>query len=342
MKGCIALSGFSYTPFLTKFRHFPPPSTFFVFSQMAGSSPSLPSHSTLLRNQIYCKNTINHVSKITTILHLSPTPEPSQTFNMFRNKYHQNGLLSILYSIGSKPLQLWQSQSTFSLPHHIAPRFHPTTPNQHIPSPPPSLPTVEDGQVQRITDPDLESSAIELIGQNISTSYITCPFRPDQTLAVNLPVIVLIIKSLNSSPSSFPSGTHTSDHKDSPDNHHHHQQQINQQNHFSFEVEILDTKGYHRKLRFSTFHTTTKKVSPTTCSMSLKLDPGWSSLAINLDDFVSQAYNTKYVETARVTIHANCRLRRVYFADKVQTEEELPVEYRCRSKSSNGVVGAAM
>jgi len=264
---------------------------------------------------------------------------------MFRNKYHQNGLLSILYSIGSKPLQLWQSQSTFH--YNIVSRILVFIQQHHhqsqlIPFPPPPLPpTVEDGQVQRITDPDLESSAIELTGQNISTSFITCPFKPDQTLAVNLPVIVLIVKSQNSSPSPSSSGTHTSDHKDSPGNHHHHQRQINQQNDFSFEVEILDTKGYHRKLRFSTFHTTTKTVSPTTCSMSLKLDPGWNSLAINLDDFVSQAYNTKYVETVRVTIHANCRLRRVYFADKVKTEEELPVEYRCRSQSSNGVVGAA-
>lgn len=267
---------------------------------------------------------------------------------MFRNKYHQNGLLSILYSIGSKPLQLWKSQSTFY--YHITSRLliFPTTTTPkptHIPSLPLSISprTVENGQVRRITDLDLESSAIELTGQNISTSYITCPFKPDQTLAVNLPVIVLIVKSLNSSPSS--SGTHSSDHKDSPDTHPHH----HENNNFSFEVEILDNKGYHRKLRFSTTfqntntNSTTKKVSPTTCSMSLQLDPGWNSLAINLEDFVSQAFNTKYVETVRVTIHANCRLRRVYFADKVLTEKELPVAYWCCSKSnsSSGVVVAA-
>ncbi|KAA0189817.1 cilia- and flagella-associated protein 20, partial [Fasciolopsis buskii] len=27
-------------------------------------------------------------------------------------------------------------------------------------------------------------------------------------------------------------------------------------------------------------------------------------------------------------IHANCRLRRVYFCDRVYTEEELPKEYK--------------
>jgi len=32
---------------------------------------------------------------------------------MFKNTY-QSGFLSILYSIGSKPLQIWDKQSTYS------------------------------------------------------------------------------------------------------------------------------------------------------------------------------------------------------------------------------------
>lgn len=41
-----------------------------------------------------------------------------------------------------------------------------------------------------------------------------------------------------------------------------------------------------------------------------------------------RAYGTNYMETQRVQIHANCRIRRVYFSDKLYTEEELPRDYR--------------
>ena len=37
---------------------------------------------------------------------------------------------------------------------------------------------------------------------------------------------------------------------------------------------------------------------------------------------------TNYVETLRVQIHANCRLRRVYFSDRLYAEEELPPEFK--------------
>jgi hypothetical protein len=37
---------------------------------------------------------------------------------------------------------------------------------------------------------------------------------------------------------------------------------------------------------------------------------------------------TNYIETLRVQIHANCRIRRIYFSDKLYTEEELPPEFK--------------
>lgn len=35
---------------------------------------------------------------------------------------------------------------------------------------------------------------------------------------------------------------------------------------------------------------------------------------------------TNYVETLRVQVHANCRIRRIYFSDRLYSEEELPPE----------------
>jgi hypothetical protein len=37
---------------------------------------------------------------------------------------------------------------------------------------------------------------------------------------------------------------------------------------------------------------------------------------------------TNYIETLRVQIHANCRIRRIYFSDRLYSEEELPPEFK--------------
>uniref|UniRef100_A0A1I8BAI0 DUF667 domain-containing protein n=1 Tax=Meloidogyne hapla TaxID=6305 RepID=A0A1I8BAI0_MELHA len=143
---------------------------------------------------------------------------------MFHNTF-QSGLLSILYSIGSKPLQIWDKN-------------------------------VRNGHIKRITDEDIHSLIIELMGAN-----------------------------------------------------------------------ILDDKGTKRRFRASNFQSTTR-VKPFICTMPLRLDEGWNQVQFNLSDFVKRAYGTSYVETLRVQIHANCRLRRVYFADRIYTEDELPAEFK--------------
>ena len=47
-----------------------------------------------------------------------------------------------------------------------------------------------------------------------------------------------------------------------------------------------------------------------------------------MSDFTRRAYGSNYVETLRLTLHANCRIRRVYFCDRLYTEEELPLEFK--------------
>lgn len=69
---------------------------------------------------------------------------------MFQNTY-QSGFLSILYSIGSKPLQIWDKSSNF---HHYL---------------------VHNGHIKRLTDQDIQSSVLEIMGTNVTTAYITCP-----------------------------------------------------------------------------------------------------------------------------------------------------------------------
>merc|ERR1719420_888122 len=56
-------------------------------------------------------------------------------------------------------------------------------------------------------------------------------------------------------------------------------------------------------------------------------DPN-KTLGIKLSDFTRRAYGTNYIETLRVQLHANCRIRRIYFSDRLYSEEELPPEFK--------------
>lgn len=83
---------------------------------------------------------------------------------MFKNKF-QSGFLSILYSIGSNPLQIWDKQT-------------------------------KNGYIKRITDNDINSSVLEIMGSNVSTTFITSPDNKKQTLGIKLPFLVMVIKNL--------------------------------------------------------------------------------------------------------------------------------------------------
>jgi Protein of unknown function (DUF667) len=182
---------------------------------------------------------------------------------MFRNTYQQ-GFLSILYSIGSKPLLIWDKQ-------------------------------VKNGHIKRMTDGDIQSSVLEIMGSNVSTTFISCPEDPNKTLSIKLPFLVMILKNLKK--------------------------------YFTFEVTILDDKNLRRRFRASNYQRTTR-VKPFICTMPMRLDEGWNQIQFNLADFTRRAYGTNYIETLRVQIHANCRVRRVYFSDRLYGEDELPSEFK--------------
>lgn len=182
---------------------------------------------------------------------------------MFKNTF-QSGFLSLLYSIGSKPLSIWSSE-------------------------------VENGHIKRLKDEDIQSSVLEVAGANVSTAYITCPADPAKTLGIKLPFLVMIVKNMNK--------------------------------YFTFEVQVLDDKNVRRRFRASNYQSTTR-VKPFICTMPMRLDEGWNQVQFNLADFVKRAYGTNYVETLRVQIHANCRLRRIYFSDRLYSEAELPPEFK--------------
>ena len=182
---------------------------------------------------------------------------------MFRNTF-QSGFLSILYAIGSKPLQIWRRN-------------------------------INNGYVKRITDFEMQSSVIEICGANVSTCFLTCPISPKQTLGIKMPFLVLLIKYLKK--------------------------------YFTFEVQVIDDKNVKRRFRASNYQSNTR-VKPFICTIPMKLDEGWNQIHFNLTDFTRRAYGTNYLETLRVQIHANCRIRRIYFTDQLLSSKSIPAEYR--------------
>jgi hypothetical protein len=59
---------------------------------------------------------------------------------------------------------------------------------------------VRNGHIKRITDADIQSSVLEIMGTNVSTTYIQCPSEKKKTLGIKLPFLVMIIKNVSIEP----------------------------------------------------------------------------------------------------------------------------------------------
>lgn len=81
-------------------------------------------------------------------------------------------IISKLFRCRSKPLQIWDKQ-------------------------------VRNGHIKRITDPDIQSSVLEIMGTNVSTTYVTCPADSKKVLGIKLPFLVMIIKNVRDDSSMY-------------------------------------------------------------------------------------------------------------------------------------------
>ncbi|KAE9024617.1 hypothetical protein PR001_g12632 [Phytophthora rubi] len=192
---------------------------------------------------------------------------------MFAQVY-QSGFISLLYSIGLRPLQLCEK-------HEEAP-----------------------GCVRRVLDEDVQSSVVELSADNLVHTWLRFPFgaeeqqqqhEPSASLHIRLRHLVLVLKNLDQ--------------------------------HVSLEVHVADDRGSRRRFRFSTFQ---KKsvVHPQIALLPLQLDSGWNQLRLDLAELMHNCYNERYAHAVSVQLHASCRVRRIYFADQMFSEAQLPAEFR--------------
>lgn len=240
---------------------------------------------------------------------------------MLRGTY-QPGLLSIFYSIGSKPLELWGEEGAetkrqggeeqeewvaawrdpgcwlgrglCAREQSLALRASPRATSS--PLPPTSPIAVSDGTIARVTDEDLGSSALELWSTSPHSASVSCPPPGRGELGATLPLLVLQMKSLGRP--------------------------------CSIEVECRDARGERRRVRASTYVHRAKLTPPGLVTVPLSLEDGWNSVQFDLPDLLKRAFAADYASTARVRIHASCRVRRVYLADRAYREDELPPEFR--------------
>lgn len=82
---------------------------------------------------------------------------------MYRNAY-QRGMLTIFFSVGSKPLNIWETHT-------------------------------QDGYISRFLDQDIKSMVLEIGGTNVSTTYMTCP-KGKAVLGITMPFLIMIVKNL--------------------------------------------------------------------------------------------------------------------------------------------------
>ncbi|KAL1491701.1 hypothetical protein ABEB36_012259 [Hypothenemus hampei] len=160
---------------------------------------------------------------------------------------------------------------------------------------------VKNGHIRRLIDEEVKSLVLDIGGTNVATTYITCPIKPCASLGIKLPYLVMVIK--------------------------------NMKKYFTFEIQILDDKDMRRRFRVSNFQSTTK-VRPFCTTMPIGLSSGWNQVQFNLADFAKRAYGSVYLETVRVQIHANVRIRRIYFTDQLHSDDELPNEFKLLAPKS--------
>jgi hypothetical protein len=179
----------------------------------------------------------------------------------------QTGFISLLYSVGPRPLQLCEKREE-------AP-----------------------GSVRRVLDEDVQSSVVELSADNLVHTWLRLPFGPEATasLHIRLRHLVLVLKNL--------------------------------EQHVSLEVQAADTRGTRRRFRLSTFQKKSA-VHAAVALLPLRLDSGWNQVQLDLAELMHTCYSARYDHAVSVQLHASCRVRRIYFAEQMFPEAQLPAEFR--------------
>ncbi|KAJ1916281.1 hypothetical protein IWQ60_008161 [Tieghemiomyces parasiticus] len=155
--------------------------------------------------------------------------------------------------------------------------------------------------IEEAEEDGVASPVLELTSDDVRQTYISCPRGASRTLGIKKPMLGLVIKYID--------------------------------RYLTLEVAVQDHLGCEKFIRVSNFEIKAKR-HDSIATLPLQLQDGWNLVQLDLRDLTFRAFGTKYAETNRVTIHANCRLRRVYFTDQPQAEDSFPPEFRLYQRVS--------
>ena len=135
------------------------------------------------------------------------------------------------------------------------------------PLPPPPLPlAVRNGHIKRITDQDIQSSVLEIMSANVSTTFVSCPADPAQTLGIRLPFLVRPAGPPPTTTLHPAVATKQRQHVSPPARPGPHPEQVmiikNLKKYFSFEVQVLDDKNVRRRFRASNYQVRKTPLEP--------------------------------------------------------------------------------
>jgi hypothetical protein len=156
------------------------------------------------------------------------------------------------------------------------------------------------------------------------TTFITTPAQLTMTLGIRLPVIVLVLKNLKR--------YFTFDIQVKP----HVGTSIFRlyRVHFIFlHYQVLDDTKSRRRFRVR-YLTDNVTATPAQAALPLRMDEGWNQISMNLSELTQKIYGTLYVETVRVQIYANTRIRRIFFCDRLYGNQEMPADFKVFVKNS--------
>ncbi|XP_056892694.1 uncharacterized protein LOC130527883 isoform X1 [Takifugu flavidus] len=154
---------------------------------------------------------------------------------------------------------------------------------------------VNTGHVKRVKDEDIKSLAIELQGRNMRTTYISYPHDPEDNVGIRQPILNLLMKNTGGD--------------------------------CGLEITVTDDNSIRRRIFLSTFRKEMKASVFSGC-VPLRLSTYWDYIIINLAELTHQLFGSKYVKTLKIQIHANCRIQRVYFSDRLYSQQELPHDWK--------------
>ncbi|XP_056892695.1 uncharacterized protein LOC130527883 isoform X2 [Takifugu flavidus] len=156
---------------------------------------------------------------------------------------------------------------------------------------------VKNGHVKSVMDEDIRSFSIEVQGSS-QTTYISFPHDLEDNLGIRQPIFNMLLK------------------KSGED--------------FFCKITVTDEKSVQRQIFLSTFRKEMKARVFSGC-VPIRLSTSWDYIIINLAEVTQQLFGTKYVKTVKIQIHANCRIRRVYFSDRLYSHEELPRDFKVKN-----------